>query len=176
MSYVCVAAAGEAIEKQVFSKKKKRCHMNFPEKQILINNFKNVEEYLKSGIYADEQLSALRLEENLHVPGVSELLNSIPDGYDPEKMKKFYEETGLRLQVEYYNKEYEVIMYDKDGRYPREDAAIWNKDFVNNLKDHPEWLEPQEEPDILIRYIPAAKKENEGDGERINIHCQIHIY
>lgn len=127
--------------------------MNLVKKQILINNLTHVENYLNTNVRDKIQLKSLELRENLNVPGVRELLELIPDGYYPIEMKKFYENTGLKLQAEVYNSQQEVVCFDKDGRYPREDAAIWNEDFMKHIKEHPEWLEAQEEPDILIRYI-----------------------
>lgn len=124
-----------------------------PEKQILINNFMHVEEYLDLSIHDDIKLEKISLADNLEVPGVEELLSLIPDGYNPQLMKEFYETTGLKLLVEVNKGNCEVVLFDKDGRYPREDAAVWNKDFMAGVSEHHEWLEPQEEPDILIRYI-----------------------
>ena len=52
---------------------------------------------------------------------------------------------------------YELVIFDKEGRYPREDAAIWNEDFIKQVAEHPEWLAPQEDADILVRYIFPLK-------------------
>ena len=76
------------------------------------------------------------------------LERKIPEGFAPDVLNKFYKKTGLKLQVKYY-KDCNVVIYDRNGRYPREDAVIWNKDFCKKVSKHPEWLEPQEEPDIL---------------------------
>lgn len=52
-------------------------------------------------------------------------------------------------------------LYDRKGRCPREDAAIWNRYFMEHLSEHPEWLTPQDEADILIRYIYSLETEEE---------------
>lgn len=152
--------------------------MNLVKKQILINNLRQVENYLNINERDEKQLTSLELRENFNVPGVKELLELIPDGYYPFEMKKFYENTGLKLQVEVYNSQEEVVCFDKDGRYPREDAAIWNEDFMNHIKDHPEWLEPQEEPDILIRYIFPIDQSlyvDHGRDRIENLHITMYI-
>lgn len=140
--------------------------MNFPKKTIVINNMRRVEDYLGCNPREDDGLRFLELRRNIGVSGVKELLELIPEGFDREKMQKFYEETGLRILVEVHNDNCELTMYDKDGRYPREDAALWNRDFVRNLSEHPEWLEPQEEPDILVRYIYPLKNQEDIPMER----------
>ena len=127
--------------------------MNFPKKEILINNLKRLEEYLDLDVRDDRKLKSLDLRANMYLKEVRELLCLIPDGYFPGALKEFYERTGLKIQVEVYEENCELVIFDKDGRYPREDAAIWNYDFMEHLSEHPEWLEPQEEADILIRYI-----------------------
>ena len=134
--------------------------MSLPIKEILINNFSHVNEYLKIDAHAELQLDSLKLDQNRKVPGVSKLLALIPDGYNPKAIRRFYLETGLRIQMEVYQSNFELVRYDKDGRYPREDAAIWNKEFMDRLAEHPEWLEPQEEPDILIRYLFQPEEED----------------
>lgn len=139
--------------------------MSFPEKKIIINNFQNVEGYLDLEVYDGEHLKYIELEKNCEIEKVAELVKKIPDGFCPERIQQFYEETNLKICVEVYQDNYELTMYDRNGRYPREDAAIWNEDFVANIAEHPEWLEPQEEADILIRYIykPNKKVEKEDD-------------
>ena len=49
-------------------------------------------------------------------------------------------------------KDCDVAIYDRKGKYPRDDAYIWNENFTKNVGKHPEWLEPQEEADIFIIY------------------------
>lgn len=156
----------------------KEVPMNLVKKQILINNFRKVEYYLNTNVCEEIQLTSLELRENLNVAGVKELLELIPDGYYPIEMKKFYEKTGLKLQVEVYNSRQEVVCFDKEGRYPREDAALWNEDFMRHMEEHPEWLEPQEEPDILIRYIFPLDKSlcvDQGRDRREKIHITMYI-
>lgn len=126
-----------------------------------------MKEYLKLEVRNEDEeiskevLKKVELNRYLHIPGVQELLDLIPDGHNPDKMKIFYENTGLRLQVEKQDGQKGIVYYDKDGRYPSESASIWNKEFMEGLKDHPEWLEPQEDPDIIISYIePIEVKDN----------------
>lgn len=133
-------------------------NMNYPSREVLINNFSNLEDYLKLDVYGEERLRYLRLDLNIDVKGVNELLKKIPNGFRPEVLKKFYEETGLKIQAQIHQ-QYELTRYDKDGRYPREDAVVWNQDFMENASGHPEWLEPQEEPDIIVRYVFPMKEE-----------------
>jgi hypothetical protein len=45
-----------------------------------------------------------------------------------------------------------MAIYDRTGKYPRDDAYLWNENFMKNVEKHPEWLEPQEEADIIITY------------------------
>ena len=66
-------------------------------------------------------------------------------------IKKFYKRTGLKVQV-HVMKDCDVAIYDRKGKYPRDDAYIWNENFTKNVGKHPEWLEPQEEADIFIIY------------------------
>lgn len=118
---------------------------------VLINNLSNVENYLDINP-TEEKLNFLVLKRNYHISGVKKLYNLIPNGFDPKKLKKFYQKTGLKILVEKYVN-CDVSYCDRKGYYPRPDAYIWNEDFINGLKDHPEWLEPQESPDIIVRYI-----------------------
>lgn len=59
--------------------------------------------------------------------------------------------------MEYY-KGYEGTIFDRNGRYPREDAALWNRDFMKKVSKHPEWLEPQEKPDIVVELHVDERK------------------
>lgn len=127
-------------------------NMRFPEKRVYVNQVEHVESYLGGDFLTDKRLSSIRLDEN-DSEGVAELLEKIPDGYDPARLKEFYEETGLRIRVDVYRDNYEIVMYDKDGRYPKEDAAVWNRNFIQHFDEHPEWLEPQEDADILVQYV-----------------------
>lgn len=76
------------------------------------------------------------------------LIRKIPEGFTSDILSKFYKKTDLKLQVEYH-RDYDVTIFDRNGRYPREDAALWNRDFCKKVSKHPEWLEPQEKPDIV---------------------------
>jgi len=147
-----------------------------PTKEILINNFKGLEDYLRVDVRDDKKLQSLNLYDNLSVRGVRELLSIIPDGYYPNALKVFYEKTGLKIHVEVYKDDYEVVIYDKEGRYPREDAAIWNREFVENVAEHPEWLEPQEEADILVRYIFPYQETDECEYIHQPCECNILIF
>lgn len=133
--------------------------MSLPKKTILINNFQAIESYLALDVRDGEKLKFIELIENRHIPEIQNFLKIIPESFHPTELQKFYENTGLKIMVEIYNSEYEITMYDRNGRYPREDAAIWNRDFIEQVGEHPEWLEPQEEADILIRWIfPIEEK------------------
>lgn len=136
--------------------------MGLPQKNILINHFQAVEDYLKLDVRNGKHLRFIELMKNRYIPEVKNLLEIIPESFHPTELQKFYERTGLKILVEIYNSEYEVTMYDRKGKYPREDAVIWNKDFREQVAEHPEWLEPQEEADLLIRWIfpLEEKKEN----------------
>lgn len=129
-------------------------------KRIMINHLEQIENYLE--LREGEELRFVDLAFNDNVKGVNRLLRMIPDGYEPKKLKKFYKATGLKIQVQ-VKKDCEVVFYDRKGRYPREDAAIWNKDFMKGVGKHPEWLEPQEEADIIIRYTFVDEKEDNDD-------------
>lgn len=147
--------------------------INRPTRQILINNFSKVEEYLRVESPREETLQYLDLSKNQGIKGVTELLEKIPTGYRRDVLQKFYEETGLKIRVEVY-KDYEMIQYDKDGRYPCEDAAIWNSDFLAEVEDYPELLAPQEESDLIVRIVfPTMEAEelgnkNDAEGKVVN--------
>lgn len=132
---------------------KKEVHMqNFrPKRVVLINNMEHVEDYLGVDILSGEYLPAFDLSK-LGIPSAFELLALIPEGYDPEKLDSFHALTNLKPMVEVYKRDCSLTIFDRNGRYPKEDAAIWNKDFMANISKHPEWLEPQEDPDIVVRY------------------------
>lgn len=133
--------------------------MGLPQKNILINHFQAVEDYLKLDARNGKHLRFIELMKNRYIPEVQNLLEIIPESFHPTELQKFYEHTGLKILVEIYNSEYEVTMYDRKGKYPREDAVIWNKDFSEQVAEHPEWLEPQEKADLLIRWIfPLEEK------------------
>lgn len=144
--------------------------MNLPKKHILINHFEAVENYLKLDVREGRHLRFLELEENREIPEVKKLLDIIPESFHPEELQKFYERTGLRILVEIHNSSHEVALYDRNGKYPREDAVIWNRDFMDQVSGHPEWLEPQEEADLLIRWIFPIEEKRENI---VVHHCRI---
>lgn len=115
-------------------------------KSIRVNHVEVVENYL------EEELVYIDLERNVGVVrGVSCLINMLPKSFEPKDIKKFYKKTGLKVQV-HVMKGCDIVMYDRKGKYPRDDAYIWNDNFITNVDKHPEWLEPQEEADIFIIY------------------------
>ena len=97
---------------------------------------------------------------------LDKLMRKMPEGFDSHVLQKFYKKTGLKIQVEYY-KGCEVTTFDRNGRYPREDAAIWNRDFMKKVLKHPEWLEPQEQPDIIVELHIDEELECVGEEERL---------
>ena len=116
-------------------------------KTIRINHVEAVENYLE-----DEGLVYIDLERNAGlVKGVNRLINMLPKSFEPKDIKKFYKKTGLKVQV-HVMKDCDLTIYDRKGKYPRDDAYIWNENFTKNVSKHPEWLEPQEEADIFIIY------------------------
>lgn len=62
-----------------------------------------------------------------------------------------YKKTGLKVQIQVI-KNCDMKLYDRKGKYPRDDAYGWNEYFMRNVDKHPEWLEPQEEAYIIIIY------------------------
>lgn len=116
-------------------------------REIRINHVDAVENYL-----GEEKLIYIDLERNSEsVRGVSHLISNLPKSFEPKEIKKFYKKTGLKVQIQVM-KDYDLTIYDRKGKYPRDDAYIWNEHFIKNVDKHPEWLEPQEEADILIIY------------------------
>lgn len=126
--------------------------MVIPEKKIRINNVEKLEDYLYRAGSGREEIRFIDLRRNCYHPGVRKLYLMIPEGFNPDRLQEFYEKTGLNLRVEVYLPNYEVVMYDRKGRYPREDAGVWNPDFRLYGSRHPEWLAPQDEADLLMRY------------------------
>ena len=116
-------------------------------RKIRINHVEAVENYLK----VDKELRYIDLEMNVGVRGVSRLISKLPKSFEPKDIKKFYKKTGLKVQIRVV-KDCDMSIYDRKGKYPRDDAYIWNEHFMKNVKKHPEWLEPQEEADIIIIY------------------------
>jgi hypothetical protein len=115
-------------------------------KTIRINHVETIENYL------EEELVYIDLERNAGVvKGVDRLINNLPKSFEPKDIKKFYKKTGLKVQV-HVTKDYDLTIYDRKGKYPRDDAYTWNENFIKNVDKHPEWLEPQEEADIFIIY------------------------
>lgn len=124
-------------------------------KKILINHFKRVEVYLDLDPEEDDGLHSLELMENRNVKGVNELLALIPEAEDETSLQAFYEKTGLKIRVERY-RGCDFTMLDREGAYPREFLNVRSSDFhryAQEAGEHPEWFEPQEEADIIIRYI-----------------------
>ena len=124
-------------------------------KRILINNFEKMEAYLNLEPQKDEGLHCFELRENDNVKGVRGLLTLIPQAVEQTSLQAFYEMTGLNIRVERY-RGCDFTMLDRNGAYPREFLNIRNPDFplfAREADQHPEWFEPQEEADIIIRYI-----------------------
>lgn len=119
-------------------------------KSILINNLRNVENYLGTDVSSDKSIHFINLDRNRNIDGIDKLLNLIPTELRPKRLKRFYKTTGLKIQVERIVN-CDVQQIDRKGYYPRPFANIWDEEFVKNVDKHPEWLEPQEEPDIIIR-------------------------
>ena len=124
-------------------------------KRILINDLEKLEAYLDLDPQQDEGLHSFELKENRNVKGVNELLALIPQAIEQTTLQAFYETTGLNIRAERYDN-YDFKMLDRNGRYPREFLNIWSPDFhryAQEAGEHPEWFEPQERADIIIRYI-----------------------
>lgn len=112
---------------------------------VRINNLSSVEDYLN----APDQLEYTELIKNKDVNGVLTLICQLADCICPHAIGQFYYRTGLKLQAQ-LNKVYDLTIFDRNGIYPRPDASIFDEDFVNGVSKHPEWLEPQEEPDLIM--------------------------
>ena len=125
-------------------------------KSILINDLSGLEAYLDLDPYYDEKwLHSLELRDNADVKGVKELLDKIPADLDQAAMQQFYEDTSLHILVERFDASYGMTCEDRKGRYPREflnafspDRELWEK-----IGEHPEWLEPQDQADLIVRYV-----------------------
>lgn len=128
-------------------------------KQIIIRNEDNIEDYLDIDLRHGRQLKYLDLMKNKRVKGVKELLAIIPGGFDIDRIREFHEKTGLKLRVTHYNDQYEISWFDRNGVYPRPFLNIYNQEVMDHLSEHPEWLEPQEECDLEIRYIDSIDKD-----------------
>lgn len=129
-------------------------------KRILINNFEKVEAYLELYPEEDGGLHGIELRKNRDVRGVNELLALIPGVENEASLQAFYEETGLNIRVEDYDN-CAFTMLDRNGSYPRKFLNIWSPDFhlyAQEAGQHPEWFEPQEEADIVIRHIRVRSK------------------
>ncbi len=142
-------------------------------KSILINNLAKLEEYLHLNPYYDGQwLHSLELRENEDVKGVKELLDKIPVALDQASMQRFYEETGLHIIMERYDSEYNLTLEDRKGRYPREFLNVFNPDrdeTWEKIPEHPEWLEPQDQADLIVRYVSEIVERPERGVYQINI-------
>ena len=129
------------------------------EKQIIIRNIDAIENYLKLDIRGRQRLKYLDLQDNRRVKGVRELLELIPGGFDLDRIREFYEKTGLRLRVTHYNDQYEVQYYDRNGVYPRPFLNIYGPIMQaippERVAAHSEWFEPQEACDLELRYIDS---------------------
>lgn len=128
---------------------------------IKINNLSALEEYLN----AYDLLEYSDLAKNMSVKGVSELIYEMPFSLKQKAIQKFYKKTGLKLQVQ-LNNGYDLTFFDRKGRYPREDASIFNEEFINAVDEHPEWLAPQEEPDLIL--VIYMNEMDEEPGEEVD--------
>lgn len=132
-------------------------------KSILINDLSRLEEYLELDPHYDEPwLHSLELRENTDVKGVRELLDKIPVAVDRTSLQQFYEEIGLHIIVEHYDHEYSLTYEDRKGKYPREFLNISSPDkeaIFGDVVKHPEWLEPQDQADLIIRYVSEIVEE-----------------
>lgn len=144
-------------------------------KSILINNLSALEEYLGLNPYYDERwLHSLELRENKDVKGVKELLDKIPAALDQASMQRFYEDTGLHIIVERFDSSYSMTCEDRKGRYPREFLNVFSPDrdeTMGKVGEHPEWLEPQDQADLIIRYV--AETATEPEQNAYNIHITV---
>ena len=124
-------------------------------KSIFINNLSKLEEYLGlNPCYDSPWLHSLELRQNTDIKGVRALLEKIPAALDQVSMQRFYEDTGLHILVERYDSSYSMTCEDRKGRYPREFMNVFNPDDTwEQISEHPEWLEPQDQPDLIIRYV-----------------------
>lgn len=142
-------------------------------KSILISNLAKLEEYLHLNPYYDYKwLHSLELGENEDVKGVKELLDKIPTALDQTSMQRFYEDTGLHIIVERFDASYSMTCEDRKGRYPREFLNVFSPDrdeTLGKIQDHPEWLEPQDQADLIIRYVSEIVEEPKQDVYQINI-------
>ena len=129
-------------------------------KTIRINHVETVENYLEGG-----ELKYIDLECNEGiVKGVGKLIEMLPKSFEPKDLKKFYKRTGLKVQIQLIVG-YDMKIFDRKGKYPRDDAYIWNEEFMKNVDKHPEWLEPQEEADIIIVYESQTMEVNVDDNK-----------
>lgn len=126
-------------------------------KSILINNLKALEDYLDLSPHYDSRwLHSLELRENRDVKGVRDLLMKIPAALDQNTLQQFYDDTGLHILVEHFDHEHSFICEDRKGRYPREFLNLFSPDkeaIWKAIPQHPEWFEPQDAPDLIIRYV-----------------------
>jgi hypothetical protein len=133
-------------------------------KSIKINHVEAVENYLE-----EDGLVYIELERNAGiVRGVSKLVEKLPKSFEPKDIKKFYKKTGLKVQIRVI-KDCDMAIYDRKGKYPRDDAYVWNENFMKNVEKHPEWLEPQEEADIIITYKINAVEVHTDDTDDVEI-------
>lgn len=140
--------------------KRQEEHRHNPRKRIWINSLEKVEEYLGVDPQEDEGLHSLRLSENGDVRGVKDLLALIPLLPDQDSLQVFYEKTGLNIRVERYEG-CDFKLLDRNGSYPREFLNVWSPDFQQYAQEtdqHPEWFEPQEGADLLIRYVERTRE------------------
>lgn len=142
-------------------------------KSILINNLAKLEEYLHLNPYYDHKwIHSLELRENEDVKGVKELLDKIPAALDQASMQRFYEETGLHIIVERFDSSYSMTCEDRKGRYPREFLNVFSPDrdeTMGKISEHPEWLEPQDQADLIVRYVSEIVERPEQGVYQINI-------
>ena len=150
----------EANEENISDFKDEQDHIHNIQKYIWINNFEKVEKYLDLDPQEDNGLHSLKLSENADIKGVRELLSLIPLLPDQASLQEFYENTGLNIRIEWYEG-CKLTMEDRNGHYPRRSLNVWNPDFEQLAQEadlHPEWFEPQEEADLIIRYVEVSRQ------------------
>ena len=146
-------------------------------KSILINNLRALEEYLGLNPYYDARwLRSLELRENEDVEGVRELLDKIPTALDQTALQQFYEETGLHIIVERFDHEYSLTQEDRKGKYPREFLNVFSPDreaIFEQIDEHPEWLDPQDQADLIIRYVSEIVEKPRQNSCNIHVTVQL---
>lgn len=145
-------------------------------KNVLINNLSGLEEYLHLNPYYDEKwLHSLELRDNTDVKGVKGLLDKLPADLDQASMQRFYEDTGLHILVERFDASYSMTCEDRKGRYPREFLNVFSPDreLWEKISDHPEWLEPQDQADLVIRYVSEIAEQPKQTVRKIHVTVTV---